>query len=71
MEKTPPTKSKVHKGTVKMNSASGTLKEKLKSSSYSVGDAIEEVGKKLQRKGYPKIGQGIEKIGNTIEHFAD
>lgn len=47
------------------------LKGKLKSSAEYVGDAVEKIGRKLQKSGYVKAGRKVEKMGDTLEHSQD
>ena len=48
-----------------------SLKERILESSHRLGDSIEHAGRRLREKGYSRLGDAIEKIGNTIEHIAD
>jgi hypothetical protein len=36
-----------------------------------VGDAIEQIGDKLEHSGLKKIGDAIENLGDKIEHSGD
>ena len=49
----------------------GNVKEKIQEGTYNLGDSIEKVGRKIQEKGYEKVGRTIEKAGDHIEHLAD
>lgn len=55
----------------KAQTMGGKIKESVKGAVYATGDSIEKAGRKLQQKGYTKVGTKIERAGDKIEHSAD
>lgn len=49
----------------------GAIKEKVQKSSRAMREAIEKVGRKIQIKGYGKVGRKIDKMSNKLENMAD
>ncbi len=59
-----------HTNKTKNDDFFSTIKEKIEEGSYALGDAIERMGERLQKKGYPKLGQTVKTFGNKVEHIA-
>jgi hypothetical protein len=47
------------------------ISEKVQLGAYSIGNSIEAFGKKIQKKGYSKLGSRVEKIGDRIENIGN
>ena len=45
--------------------------KKKESFTHKLGDAVEELGRKLQRAGASKVGRATYATGNKIEHARD